>query len=277
MPLNNLSLAIVIMNYFNEEEVMDFITTEIKPQALQPSVFLVNNGSNNINLLRNFCHESRIVFLDPKKNVGYLGGLILVVDYCLENELSFPKWFILSNSDIEIEDKNTLSGISNKIYPENTAVLGISIISSRNKSNQNPFYLERITLNKLKRLSFIFGNRILYGLYQFAAIAKGILHTGNGSNEIQDVYAVHGSFLFIDGNFLKAYIAEFRQAPLLFGEELIIAEVAFVAKRTVIYDPSYKVLHREHQTTGMFKSKKHLKLLKQSVDYILNQLKRNAV
>jgi hypothetical protein len=274
MQLIKNSIAVVLINYFNEKEIIQYIDSEIKKQTLQSEIFIVNNGTRT-NLLKDYCLKNGIIFLDPERNTGYLGGLLYVLEYYLKNKLVFPKWFLLSNSDIEIEEQKMFSSIDNKSYPDDTAVLGVSIISCRNKSNQNPFSVERIKKNKLKRLSFIFSNRILYNLYQLGAIVKRMLHQENTIDKIQRVYAVHGSFIFIEGNFLKTHIAEFKNAPLLFGEELVIAEVALKSNQAVIYDPSYKVLHREHQTTGMFKSKKHLKLLKQSVDYIINQLKIN--
>jgi len=271
------AFAIVLVNYFNDDEVLNFIRSEVRNQSLQPSILIVNNGSKNSILLHQVCNDEKIILIDPGKNTGYLGGFLLAVDYYLNNNLPLPKWFVLSNADIEIEKKDLLESVFNKAYPGHPAVVGTSIISTRSNADQNPMYVERISLKKLFFLKVVFSNQLFYSLYQTLSLVKHSLNKKGIRAGMQKVYAVHGSFLFIEGEFLKSHMKEFRKGPFLFGEELHIAEIALKYNRYILYDPSFKVFHHEHQTTGIFKSSKNLKLLKQSVEYRIRQMKKGLV
>jgi GT2 family glycosyltransferase len=267
------SISIVVINYFNDAEVMSFITTELLMQTETFEIFVLNNGSHDAASLKTFCGSSpRIRYFDSGKNLGYIGGFLYVIGQISD---AVSEWIILSNSDIRIESRDMMKSIVSAEYPADVVMLGPSIISSRTRHNQNPFYVERISNRKLKFLSFVFSNYLTYFLYQVMGLLKGINKstTNRLSAERQTVYAIHGSFMVFRTEFIKNYFDELKDAPYLFGEEIQFAEVALRHRKKTLFVPALCIIHREHSTTRLFKSAGMLRHLKDSIDFRLR--KRN--
>lgn len=266
--------GIVLINYFNDEEVISFITKLLLQTAKDFQIYVMNNGSKD-GSLKSFCNsEPRVRFEDAGKNLGYIGGFLHVVKSIKDQ---MPELLILSNTDIEIE--NTLiDRISNLQLQGDEVMLGPSIISSRTGKPQNPFYEERISTTRLKILNVAFSNYITYSLYQLLGILKAI---GMGQRKSNDgkrryVYAIHGSFMIFKSSFLEKYFSELADAPFLFGEEIQFAEVALKYGLMTVYDPSMTVQHHEHATTKLFKSGKNLMLLHDSITFMLKKRKEEG-
>jgi hypothetical protein len=153
-------------------------------------------------------------------------------------------------------------------------MIGPSVVSSRTGHQQNPFYENRITTSKLRMLNAVFSNYISYAAYQVLGILKAA-GKGQASKSNQEsqrhVYAIHGSFMVFKTSFLEKYFAELEDAPFLFGEEIQFAEVALKHNLKTLYCPQLRVKHLEHATTKLFKSRKMLKLLKDSIAFRLKK------
>jgi len=161
---------------------------------------------------------------------------------------------------------------------ETEVMLGPSIISSRTGKRQNPFYDQRISTSKLRMLNIAFSNYITYALYQMLGITKAIIQARDKDNDERrrQVYAIHGSFMIFKSSFLEAYFQELTDAPFLFGEEIQFAEVAFRHHLKTLYDPTFRVTHHEHATTKLFKSRKMLGHLKDSIEFMLKKRKEKG-
>lgn len=266
------SIGIVLINYFNDAEVIAFIKTQLAKQSDQSfRIYLLNNGSNNSEALKKLCEqESRIVFFDSGSNLGYIGGFLYVFSK-LEVR---PELIILSNTDLVIDDAHFFEKLSDVETGEDVVMMGPSVFSSRTGHNQNPFYATRISSGKLKFLSVVFSNYFLYFLYQLLGLAKGIFKSKTQSENsfpAKIVYALHGSFMVFKSAFLEKYFEELKDAPFLFGEELQFAEVAAGHQKKTLFLPALKLIHHEHATTKLFKSGKMLHHLKESIDFRLRK------
>ncbi len=267
------SLGIVLINYFNDEEVIGFIRAQLFRQTHNEiKIYLLNNGSNDSNQLKMFClSEKRIQYFDTGENLGYIGGFLFVFEMI---KSACPYWLILSNSDIEFASLDLLENISVKSIDEDVAIMGPSVISSRTHHNQNPFYDKRISIRRLRLLSIVFSNYFTYFLYQCLGLLKSIFKRNAIKHVEQDsrtVYSVHGSFMIVKSEFIEKYFDELKDAPYLFGEEIQLAEVAFSHRLKTLFVPELKIIHHEHATTKLFKSKKMLKMLKDSIDFRLRK------
>jgi len=264
------SIGIVLINYFNDEEVISFISKYLLGQAEKNTrVFVLNNGSDN-GSLKKFCErESSIQYEDPGKNLGYIGGFLHVLKMIKGQK---PGLLILSNTDIEIEP-TLFESLGKFNLQEDEVMIGPSIISSRTGKQQNPFYEQRISTAKLRILNLAFSSYLSYSLYQVLGIMKAVFNgaTGNNNQDQRHVYAIHGSFMVFKTSFLEKYFSELVDAPFLFGEEIQFAEVAFKHGLKTLYCPSFKVKHHEHATTKLFKSEKNLKFLKDSIAFRLKK------
>jgi GT2 family glycosyltransferase len=275
-------IAIVVVNYFNDEEVMHFVTSEIGKQTLRPCIVIVNNGSNSVNQLEKFCNDNKnIILINSVKNLGYLGAFLSVFDYYFKNNIKMPKWLMLSNADIQFSNISFFEEFFKRIYPIKVGLVGPEIISSHTGILQNPFAENRIPLRKMKLLSVVFSNYIVYVLYQLLAFTKAkclsLFNKKNARQSYREVYAVHGSFMCIHSEFIKTTLSDLQKAPFLFGEEIHIGEVCRKYNYKILFDPRLRISHDEHQTTGFFKSRKAVKLLKKSVDYRIDKMKQNSI
>jgi GT2 family glycosyltransferase len=270
--MENNSMAIVLVNYFNDEEVSGFIRSQLYKQSLSDFVIcVVNNGSKG-SALEDYCRgEDRVRYFNPGKNLGYIGGFL----FAFENlRGARPGLVILSNTDISIEDHRFLEKVSAFTMDEQVAMLGPSVISSRTGHNQNPFYEERLSLGKLRLLKIIFSNYGAYLIYQLLGMLKGKIKgakTAHSNFRTKKVYAIHGSFMVFGYGFLEKYMDELKDAPFLFGEEIQFAEVALRHGKQTLFVPELRIVHHEHATTRQFKSGKMLKHLKESIEFMINK------
>jgi GT2 family glycosyltransferase len=264
------SVGIVLINYFNDDEVISFIRNYLLSQTNKSTrIFVLNNGSDKDSLKKYCEQQSSIQYEDPGKNLGYIGGFLHVLKLIKGQK---PELLILSNTDIEIEP-TLLESLSKFNLQNDEVMIGPSVISSRTGKQQNPFYEQRISTAKLKVLNVAFSSYFSYLIYQLLGIMKAMFKgaTDSSNQQQRHVYAIHGSFMIFKTEFLERCISELEDAPFLFGEEIQFAEVAFKYKLKTLYCPAFKVKHHEHTTTKLFKSKRNLKFLKDSIAFRLNK------
>jgi GT2 family glycosyltransferase len=68
------------------------------------------------------------------------------------------------------------------------------------------------------------------------------------------IYAPHGSFLIFSSEYFRAG-GSLDFPCFLFGEEVYLAEVLRKLGLDVVYEPSLEVVHQEHKSTKLVKSR----------------------
>ena len=261
-------LLFIIINYFNEDEVIDFINHLALQNFRNYKVIVVNNGSNNSDKL----NESLLSFTEVNiyhsgRNPGYYPAAHNGLKSYLEEYKTYPGHIIVCNTDITIPNVNFL----NELIKSSGDVKGPSIISSKTQLDQNPFLKERISKFRLRFLHIVFSFYPFYFFYQLLAIVKGKLNISSSikSKKDQQVYALHGSFIAFNKSYFEKG-GNLDYPSFLFGEELFIAETARNLKLEMNYLPSINIMHNEHTVTGLFKKPKLVKYMAQSIKYLLN-------
>ena len=264
------SILIVLVNYFNENEVAEFIARQLCKQQVQYTVVVVDNGSN-ANVLEQPGKDNAFVHLvQPTENLGYLNGANFGFNfYCASNPI--PDFTIVCNSDIIIEDEHFFEKLLNDSASEKAEVIGPTIVSTLTSHHQNPMYKKRLSYMKIKRLLTVFSFYPLYIIYQLGAYFKRWIKISRSENEKQSdlVYALHGSFLIFTKSFFeKGNTLQFPS--FLYAEELFIAEQCLKNGSSIYYNANLKVLHKEHSSSGFIKNRKHVKWMKESLNVIYN-------
>jgi len=264
-------ILFLLINYFNDDELVEFITTQLTRQQNIPyDIIVVNNGSVNSNILKDLdSGNNSIQVVTPPENRGYLNGAKFGFDfYCQSNPI--PDFTILCNTDISFEDQHFLEKLIQEPNNKNVEVIGPSIISTFTFHHQNPMYKERLHLKKIKQLLFIYDYYPIYVIYQLGAYLKRLTKKLSHKNDKQTsgfVYAVHGSFLIFTKSFFeKGNTLNFPS--FLYAEELFIAEQCLKSNSKIYYNSDLKIFHREHSTSRFIKNRKHVEWLKQSLNFI---------
>ncbi len=265
-------ILFILVVYFNEDEAESFFKSQLKEQSNQDyHVLIVNNGSNSHEKFSSkFNNFSNIEIIGTGQNLGYLGGASLAIKYFREKFPTSDPLVILSNTDIEFVEKDFLEKLLS--VERNYDVAGPSIVSTITNSQLNPFSEKRYSKLKLKFLHRIYSIYFLYVVYQTLSLLKRKFFSEKPAKsllkDILLVYAIHGSFMIFGPGYFKKG-GNFNFGSFLYEEELFIAEQAKHFNMRTIYIPDLHLLHREHATTGIYKSRKHISYMCDSILYIL--------
>jgi len=273
---SKIKLLVVLVNYFNDDEIAGFIKSELFNQDYDDfEIIVVNNGSHQFELFETKLKLPRVTLLNPGKNLGYLHAFLHGIDHYKSEKGEYPELMILCNSDMHFQVKSVLRDLCSKYERTDFACIGPSIISTRQGNLQNPFMISRISKSKLIRIRFVDGRYFFYLLYQVASQVRSIWNKftkfSRQTINAQTVYALHGSFVVFSKKFVIAAVDDLRDSPFLFGEEVYLAELARKHNFKMYYDPSFVVEHNEHATTGTFKKRSLILHEHNSLTQILNQ------
>jgi GT2 family glycosyltransferase len=261
--------AFVLVNYFNDDEVILFAESYLfKDDTSNLQVYIVNNGSKKPGYLDSKINfNSKIILIQASNNSGYFGAFNLALDYHKSHFDFIPDIFVLCNTDLKIESSDWIQQLLIAADNPQTGLIGPSLISSLTGKQQNPFLMERMNSKKIDRLLFFFSSYVGYLIYQSLYYFKAKLTSASIkiSNSPTPCYAIHGAFIAMTSKFIHAASPDFKSAPFLYAEELFLAEIAEKHSFKSIYLPSIKIIHDEHSTTGIFKSKKGVELMHASL------------
>ncbi len=272
----NTKLVFILINYFNENEVSDFVAYQLGIDLIKRNVdvVIVDNGSNNnmvFEQLKNTYPD--IMILNPKKNSGYFGGANIGLKEYLK-EYGMPAAVVVSNVDIEFVGTDFIDKLKSRVSENNFEVLGPDITSTFLGQKQNPYMKQRISESKIKIISAFSSNVLLYNMFLFFHFVKTKLKSfiqkakQNESAEQSVIYGIHGSFMVFHNNYFnKGGVLEYPS--FLFGEEIFVGEQCRKNGMKTVFEPSLKILHHEHSSTGIFKNKANAGFIHQSYQYLL--------
>jgi len=262
-------IAFVVVNYFNDDEVIRFVESYLlKDDSSNVQVYILNNGSKKPEYLESKINfNSRITLIQASNNSGYFGAFNLALDYHKAHFDFIPDIFVLCNTDLKIESSDWIQQLLIAADNPQIGLIGPSLISSLTGKQQNPFLIDRLDSKKIDRLLFFFNSYLGYLIYQSLYYLKAKLKSTSitQSNSPTLCYAIHGAFIAMTSNFIRTASADFKNAPFLYSEELFLAEIAKKHSYKSFYIPSIKIIHDEHSTTGIFKSRKGVQLMHTSL------------
>lgn len=260
----------IVICYANEDEVIQY-ARQLEKQSIGNQVILavvVNKEKKGINYLESGLADVDIQYeiVCPDDNLGYLNGLIYGFKRCSLK----TRWYILSNTDIQIPNNRFLETFVSKYLDEQQKwVVGPSVYVPLKKTYSNPYLITRPSSYYYisKNLGMTFPH-----LYDYLFKLKSKFRNSGDvkSNSSAQVYAVHGSYMFIRDELLKV-VSERDKWELLYDEEQYIAEIALSNKKEVYYDELLLVQHMEGTSTGKVDVSNRYKMMKKSNKRILKE------
>ena len=234
-------------------------------------VIVVNSWADtDKTIINNFISASSIsvILFQPNKNLGYMNGLIHGYRY-YRDIYGIPKYVVMSNTDIEIPDREYYSRLLNMEYGADVGCIGPSVYVKEKNTYDNPVCEERRTKKEVDKIIKIFSNPYLGGTYYYLSTLKGhfIKSKKTGS---RFVYEVHGCYFILTGIFAEK-IKDLEYGVLLYSEESYIAELVYKFGMKAYFDSTIEVVHLEHSTTKFIKCSKISKYMHESMTYIRDE------
>jgi GT2 family glycosyltransferase len=222
---------------------------------------------------------SNAQLLESATNRGYFGAARFAFDHYLVQGNGLPDWVIVCNHDVQIEDKEFFSQLLCQ-DPRTVGVIAPRIQALPGRVDQNPFMRRRPGPLRWANLRFVSSNYGAAALWDWlsrrksafrswlAARRRDSLLDGNAKRE--SIYAAHGSFFIFSRRYFEA--GGFLDGNLfLYGEEISVAEICRSLGLPVVYEPSLRVLHKEHQSTGEALSRFTYECQKKALQYVTSR------
>lgn len=259
-------VLIIAVNYFGSATVARLVDS-VRAQSLEGWRLLIVDNSNDerecARLLEIANADDRIETHAALENLGYFGGARYGLS-CAQD--SRADWTVVCNVDLEF-DHRALSALTVHDPASSIGVVGPSITSARSGKNQNPLMSDRPSPRYMRR------RRAMFAFVPVARVMVGCLNaigklpsraTRDGRARV--VYAVHGSWMAFSSEFFRRG-GTFEHPPFLFAEEITVAERCRQLHLDAVFDPDIRIVHDEHQSTGVWRSRFMLERHRESVKY----------
>lgn len=219
--------------------------------------------------------ERNFTFIRAQKNLGYFGGARSGLSLYLR-EHSMPDWVIVSNVDLVIEDAQFLGKLAVLRGRPRLGMVAPCIRSVLTGRDQNPFLRSRPSALRMHAYKWIFRSWLVLNAYELvsalfhklgsAARTRPGASAGAGEDRGGTIYAPHGSFLIFSREYFRAG-GNLDSPYFLFGEEIYLAEVLRKLRLDAVYEPALEVIHQEHKSTKLVKSRKLAREVASSAAY----------
>jgi GT2 family glycosyltransferase len=263
-------ILLVTVCYRNEEEVNEFhrkYGESLDSNGVKR--FIVINALQNPSSAIDWNNDSSCYIIITGNNEGYLGAFRIALEHWKKKENIWPELAILCNTDISITPDTLINSLREAAKIPSAGLVGPSIRSTLSNVDQNPFMMDRMTPASLKLLLTENSFYPFYLAYQTLSYIKRFFkRNGEKTEEVKRVYALHGACIGITRLMLDKCFARFKEAGFLYGEEIFLAELCHQNGLSAFYHPGSQVEHREHTTTGRYKSVKHIRYLHDSLSRI---------
>lgn len=265
------SILFILVCYHNEKEVVSFVGSELGRQKLQDyHCMLVDNGSIQPELLTQIADNVKIFSCRPETNLGYFGGAAFGLrQYMKLSGNNQVPYLVVCNTDLHFNGDDFLDALYARCLQGGFDLLGPDVLSALTGKHQNPYIMNRISKTRIiffKKITATYWlyNSFLVLYYLFKQFKKDVIPPKG------KYYSLHGSFLvFAESFFIKG--GDLDYSSFLFGEEIFLGEIGRTKAMDVVYDPDIQIIHKEHETTGIFKKKLYVKYLHESYKYILEK------
>lgn len=253
------SIVLIIINYQKPELVANLLaSTKHMQDGEQVLTLIVDNATSTASrqALAPLAGE-RVHVLFESENLGYFGGAQRALDWIRGRALN-PDWVIVSNSDIEIHQKDFWRQLLH--FPLNIVPIGViapAILSLLGNEDQNPFYVQRPSARTMRFYRFVFSHTGLAWIYSYLSLLKSLFRKWLAKKTVAvalpgtatRIYAPHGAFIAFSRMYFERG-CDFRHGAFLFNEEFTVAENCRAQGLHVLYAPALSVQHAEHGTMG---------------------------
>lgn len=251
-------------------ELIDSIKFSKKDLKINVDIHVIDNSLKNQDELNKFlkeCNEEGVIIHANPKNVGYFGAIAKAQEILKSTK---SDCVVYCNPDLKL-DNNFFKELLRTINPD--GIIAPAIISLSEGVDQNPKYLNRLAIAKMRRLKLIYSNQVYYTLFFLLARLKEItidrLFNRQNKIESQIIYAPHGSIMIFKN---VSFFKELKPYPcFLFGEEIFVAEEARIKNVKIFYKPEIKVFDVRHASINLLSAEYKRVLYLKSINYLLKE------
>ncbi len=273
--MNDTILVFIILHYKNIKDTLECIESIRNLNLSNSKIVVVENGSNDSSTEELNQLNSTIDIIINDENYGFAKGNNIGISFAKEKYK--PKYYVVINNDIIINDSNILDEITKTYYEYNFDVLGSKIIA-KNGINQNPNFLVLTTLQSISRhllhlhlISFL----NMVGLYEYFRKLKRS-KISKGEPESIDVFLegvpLHGSALIFSEKYINKYQMPFHEDTFLYGEEEFLYYRKIRDNLKFIYSPNITVYHKEDASLNNIYNNN-----KQKLEFIVKHSKKSLL
>ena len=249
-------LGIILVNYKNENELIDYIKCELINITEPHVIVVVDNSCDSESIIKIESElsikeisngvdvNSKLFLINAQKNLGYAKANNLGAKF-LKKYFKI-KYILFSNSDISFDKKNIINVLLKKLDENNTIAAINPMIMDRDLKYQTP--MKEISIWRLYILKFL-----------FYPVTRKITPIVRNAKE-GEYFRLMGCFLLVRScDFFE--VGMFDEHTFLYGEELILSEKFRRIGKTSFYLPEVLILHNESTTIKNFISKRKRILL----------------
>lgn len=261
--MKKIALLCVTYNSYEDLETFKLSVDNAVGEAegqVDVDMLVADNTVENVREIQCSAKHIKVKSIAYHKNLGYFGGIKRLMD---EVDCRQYDYTIISNVDI-IVDAVFMKGLSQRVVERGTGWIAPQIYSENEGRDRNPKIMKRYTLYKLKLLRQMFIHPLLNYLYRQTVYRRKKYQT----YEKGEIYGGHGSFIILTREYLER-CGTIDYPVFLFGEEIYLAEQCLKHGLKVIYDPSLKVIDKEHTSTGNMATHFYNKCNVEALEYII--------
>lgn len=260
----NSKVLTICVNYFQADLTVLFAKKLLEQELpFKQQVVIVDNSeyaeadTSDVTLMESLAlKHGEITYFHCDQNLGYYGAADFGFNKYLCSE-ALPEWTIVCNTDISFEGNDFLETLVRKYRIGPPAVIAPAIISQKYGIDQNPYLTGRPSKLRMQEYVLLFRSSALFRCYFFFARIKAKLKRpsinhlysdGPAKEKSKGIYAPHGAFIVFNKRYFEKG-GNFKHEPLLYNEEIHVAETVRQLGLGIVYDPSLRLHHIGHVST----------------------------
>lgn len=262
---NHYTFGFVILHYIVAEDT-EILLSQLAASPYFKNVYIVvvDNGSNNIDHIKQEYNFANITYLHTGKNLGFSRANNLGIEAARKQNCPLV---IVSNNDVEGNFTESFFRTISDCYKQDNkvAIVSPSIVNLLGRY-QNPYIKQRPAYD-LAKLNLMYnttaGKYIYFAKGFYNALRKLEFDKTHllRDEAAQAIYAPHGSFFVLTPAYFTHYNS-LDKGVFLFNEENILAERTRNKNLKVWYLPEVEVVHKEDAATNsLFKKNLFKKML----------------
>jgi GT2 family glycosyltransferase len=270
------SVVFIPVNYNSDRETCVQLErfAELEDQC-RLFVCVVDNTQRNAGDSLEIPKSQNVCVVRSPRNLGYFGGAAYGLSQYLHDH-AMPDWVVVSNVDLLITDPQFLRKLAVLKCAPHMGAVAPRIASALTGRNQNPFMGSRPSAMRMHLYKWLYRSWLGLNAHELASAVFHRLRSAvaqitptklSPSRDVsRKIYAPHGSFVVLSKEYFRAG-GSLDFPCFLFGEEIYLAESLRQLGLDVIYEPSLEVVHQEHKSTKLLKSRKLARFVASSAAY----------
>ena len=242
--------AVIIVNYNDQDETISYVEKIVKFNVIN-RIIVVDNQSTTIGAFEELQklekkHKEKVKVIQSEKNGGYSYGNNFGMKYLQKEEKKRKikyDYIIISNPDIEVEEKAIINSIKVLESQEDIALIAPRMFTKDGKPARRSAWKLRTPLRDM-----VHSTRILEILF-YKVLRNGEYKEDDYKNDLLIVEAISGSFFIIKKDIFEK-IKLFDENVFLFYEEDILGKKLKGLNLKIVSLNSEKFIHFESQTIG---------------------------